>query len=123
MNIVEQVKLLRAQGKNWIRNNIRITEEETMSRVDALMSERMERGQFKYGQFEPETDKRDLVHEALEEAVDLLNYLRMREAQVEVQNLRISLPEFAYMYTNRLRVAQDKARELCNIIIGLEEMK
>lgn len=94
-----------------------------MSRVDALMSERMERGQFKYGQFEPETDKRDLVHEALEEAVDLLNYLRMREAQVEVQNLRISLPEFAYMYTNRLRVAQDKARELCNIIIGLEEMK
>jgi hypothetical protein len=94
-----------------------------MSRVDKLAAERMEKGQLKYGEFNPETDPRNLVHEALEEAVDLLNYLRMREVQVDAQNLRVSSPEFAYMYVNRLRVAQDKAHELCNIVIGLEEMK
>ena len=57
-----------------------MTDHESILR-DAL--KRMDRGAEKYGEFDPETDKRDLLIEMENELIDVINY-----AVMEIEKLR-----------------------------------
>ena len=51
--------------------------------VFSLAARRMLDGAYDYGEFNPATDKRDLLREAQEELLDAMNYLGMQYLKLE----------------------------------------
>ncbi len=48
--------------------------------TDRILSDaqaRMDMGTKRYGEFDPESDERDLLQETIDEGLDMFNYLRM----------------------------------------------
>ena len=50
--------------------------------LNEVLKQRMNDGQSEYGRFIPETDKRNLRNEAMEEIADAINYLYMDIAKL-----------------------------------------
>ncbi len=65
------------QAVDRTRGNYRLLEE-----VFCECIEKYARGAKKYGDFNPATDRRDLILEALQELIDAVNYLGMDECRL-----------------------------------------
>ena len=55
------------------------------NRIESILNEALQkyqRGEAKYGPYKPETDPRDLLHEAEEEILDAINYLAMHLVRI-----------------------------------------
>lgn len=86
--------------------------------IAAILSAALDKyrtGAQKYGEFVPETDNRDLIHEAEAEILDAINYLAMM--LIRVRRLQ-KIPGVADSLPGRLRDERDCDVRSTNVVIN-----